>query len=216
MKQIFLTIVTIFLISLTSSIFGQEIELTGNFASSSSKRFNNSFGYTLGYNQIVKTKNKLGISFSQYSYCATYDNIYHPEYDPSSLSITETDANNKRFALKLNYAFRLVNNPKSKLYLGPEIGLNYFKIKESTERIGNGQIESGTFIDDYWVNNKLGIGFILEIQLDEVISKRVSTVFSLNPEITGFEEFGTMGSADPWFIGWVNFKLGIRYKLKNE
>ncbi|HCE56952.1 MAG TPA: hypothetical protein DER09_03910 [Prolixibacteraceae bacterium] len=201
---------------LTWPLFGQNIEFTGIFASSSSKTFKNSFGYSLGYNKIIKTKNKLGVSFSHYSYGATYDNIYHPEYDPSSLSITETDANNKRFALKLNYAFRLVNNPKSKLYLGPEIGLNYFKIKESTERIANGQIESGTFNDDYRVNNKLGIGFILEFQLDEVISKRVSTVFSLNPEITGFEEFGAMGSADPWSIGWLNFKLGVRYKLKNE
>ena len=210
------TLILFTIMFLTSSLFGQDIEFTGIFASSSSKTFKNSFGYSLGYNKIIKTKNKLGISFSQYLYGATYDNIYHPEYDPSSLSITETDANNKRFALKLNYAFRLVNNPKSKLYLGPEIGLNYFKIKESTERIANGQIESGTFNDDYWVNNKLGIGFILEFQLDEVISKRVSTVFSLNPEITGFEEFGAMGSADPWFIGWLNFKLGVRYKLKNE
>lgn len=195
-----------------SSLKGQDIEISGIFASSSSKMFNNSFGYSLGYNRIVRTKNKLGISFSQYSYGATYDNIYHPEYDPSSLSITETDANNKRFALKLNYAFGLVNNPKSKLYLGPEIGLNYFHKKESTERIANGDIESANYTQDFWVNNRLGIGFLLEFQLDEVISERISTVFSVNPEITSFEKFGTTGSADPIFIGWLNFKLGIRYK----
>jgi hypothetical protein len=210
---------TLFLFSfllIITSLFGQDIELSSIFAGSSSKKFKNSFGYSLGYSQIVKTKNKLGISFSQYSFGATYDNIYHPEYDPSSLSITETDANNKRFTLKLNYAFGLVNNPKSKLYLGPEIGLNYFRIKENTERIANGSIESANYTQDYWVNNRLGIGFVLEFQLDEVISKRISTVLSVNPEITGFEEFGAMGSADPWFYGWLNFKLGVRYKLKNE
>ena len=136
---------------LTSSLFGQDIEFTGIFASSNSKIFKNSFGYSMGYNKIIKTKNKSGISFSQYLYGATYDNIDHPEYDPSSLSITETEANNKRFALKLNYAFILVNKPKSKLYLGPEIGLNYFKIKESTERIANYRIESANYSEKYWV-----------------------------------------------------------------
>ncbi|GAP68307.1 hypothetical protein BA6E_102307 [Bacteroidales bacterium 6E] len=40
------------------------------------------------------------------------------------------------------------------------------------------QIESGTFKDDYWANIRLGIDFFFEFQLDEVISKRASTVFS--------------------------------------
>ncbi len=200
-------LILFFILFITSSLLGQDIEVSGIFASSSSKKFKNSFGYSLGYNKVVKTKNKLGISFSQISYGNSYDKIYNPTYDPSSLSITETDANNKKFALKLNYAFGLVNNPKSKLYLGPEIGLNYFHIKENTERIANGQIEGGNFDYDYWVKNRLGIGFVLEFQLDEVISKRISTVFSLNPEITAFEEFAAMGGADPWFYGWLNFKL---------
>jgi hypothetical protein len=34
-------------------------------------------------------------------------------------------------------------------------------------------------------------------------------------EFTGFEKIGTMGSSDPYFIGWLNFKFGIRYNLKN-
>jgi len=89
--------------------------MDGIFASSSSKKFGNSFGYSLAYNKIVKTKNKTGISFSQYSYRTTYDNIDHLGYDPLSLSIT------------------------------------------------------------------------------------------------AFEQFGAMGSADPWFIAWLNFKLGIGY-----
>ncbi len=199
-----------------SSLYGQDIEISGIFASSSSKMFKNSFGYTLGYSQIVKTKNKLGISFSQYSYGNTYDDIHNPDYDPSSLSITETDPNNKRYALKINYAFGLVNNPKSKLYLGPEIGLNYFRIKEQTERIANGDIEALKYSSNYTINNRLGIGFLLEFQLNEVISKRISTVLSVNPEITSFEKIGTTGSADHIFIGWLNFKLGVRYKLKKE
>lgn len=199
-----------------SSAYGQDVEFSGIFASSSLNMFKNCFGYTLGYSQIIKSKNKLGISLSQYSYGTTYDNIYTPEYDPSSLSITQTDPKNKRFEAKAYYVYRLVNNPKSKLYLGPEIGLNYFRIKEFTERIANGEIEGANYDSNYWVNNRLGIGFLLEFQLEEVVLKRISTVFSVNPEITSFEKIGTMGSSDPYFIGWLNFKLGIRYNLKKQ
>jgi hypothetical protein len=212
MKKILLLFSFVLLIS---SLYGQEIEISGIIANSGAKKFKNSFGYTLGYNQIG-IKNKFGISFSQYSYVTTYDDIHNPMYAPSSLSITETDPNNKRYALKLNYAFGLVNYSKSKLYLGPEIGLNYFRIKEQTERIANGDIAALNYASNYTVNNRLGIGFLLEFQLNEVISKRISTVLSVNPEITSFEKFLVAGSADPNFIGWLNFKLGIRYKLKKE
>ena len=102
------------------------------------------------------------------------------------------------------------------MYLGPEIGLNYFRIKEFTERIANEDIEGANYNSNYWVNNRLGIGFLLEFQLEEVVSKRISTVFSVNPEITSFEKIGTDGSPDPSFIGWLNFKLGIRYNIKKE
>jgi len=213
MKKVLIIISFLSFISLT---YGQEIEFGGVFASSSSKKFKNSFGYTVGYNQTVKLKNRLGFSFSQYFYNSAYDNIYHPEYDPASLSIEQIVPNNKRFTIKANYAFRLVNNPKSKLYFGPEIGLNYFKIKEQYERTANGTIEGGNFNSNYTVNNRIGIGFLMEYQLEEVIAKRISTYLSINPEFTSFEQIGTMGSPDPYFIGWLNFKFGIRYNLINS
>ena len=210
MKNLFSILSFLCFISLT---YGQEIEFGGVFANSSSKDFKNSFGYTLGYDQVVKLKNRLGFSFSQYFYNTAYDDIYHPEYAPESLSIEEIVPQNKRYTIKANYAFNLVNNPKSKFYFGPEIGLNYFMIKEQRDRIANGTIEAGIFNSNYTINNRIGIGFLMEFQLDEVVAKNISTYLSINPEFTSFEKMGTTGSPDPFFIGWLNFKFGIRYKL---
>lgn len=212
MKKVLLFISFINFIYFT---YGQEIEFCEIFASSSSKKFIISSGYTVGYNQIVNSKNRLGFSFSEYFSNSPYDDIDQTTINRESLRIEEVVPRNKRFSIKADYAFRLINNPKSKLYFGPDIGLNYFVIKEKYERIANGNLVGGDFSSNYTVNNRIGIGFIMEFQLEEVIVKRISTYLSINPEFTGFEKIGTKGSPDPYFIGWLNFKFGIRYSLKN-
>jgi hypothetical protein len=210
-KVLFITLFSGF-IALT---YGQQIEIGGVYAASSFKKFKNSFGYTVGYYKTVKSKNRLGFSFSEYFCTAPYDDIFHPEYDPASLCIDQVNPSNNRYSIAVSYAFGLVNNPKSKLYFGPEMGLNYFVVNEYTERISNGDIEGGNFNSSSAFYNRIGIGFLLEYELEEVVAKRISTYLSINPEFTSYEKFGTMGSSSPYFIGWLNFKFGIRYNLKS-
>ena len=204
------------IISFASTTFGQEIEIDGIYASSSSKKIKNSFGYGLKYHQYIKSKNRLSVSLSQYFYNTPYDDIYGSTADGVSKFIKEIEPNNQRIALKISYSFRLIDNPKSNFYFGPEIGLNYFKISEQYDRIANEYISGGHFSSDYSVNNRLGIGFLIEFELKEIISKRISISLSVHPEITSFEKFGVMGSHDPWGIGWLNFNFGIRFSLIKE
>ncbi len=213
LKHIRRIIFIITIINFVSTTFGQEIEIDGIYASSSSKKFKNSFGYGLRYNQYIKSKNRLSVSLSQYFYNTHYDDIYSSTIDGISKFIKEVKPNNQRIALKINYSFRLIDNPKSNFYLGPEISLNYFMICEQYDRIANGDISGGHFSSDYSVNNRPGIGFLIEFELKEIISKRISISLSIHPEITSFEEFPAMGSHDPWFIGWLNFNFGIRFNL---
>jgi len=208
MKKIVLSIVFLFSIYAT---FGQEIEINGAYASSSSKKFLNNFECGIGYNQYIKSKSRIGISLLLYFSTTQYDDIYNSTVDGTSQYIEQIDPNNKRLAVHVNYAFNLINNPKSSLFLGPEIGLNYFWIIEQYDRIPNGNITGGHFSSDYSKNNKISIGFLFEYELKEVINKNISTYLSIHPEITGFEKFGTKGSHNPMFIGWLNFNLGIRY-----
>ncbi|MEA3494847.1 MAG: hypothetical protein U9R42_02310 [Bacteroidota bacterium] len=213
MKQIILIIM---IFSFIGSIYGQEIELKGIYASSSSKKYNTNVGYSIGYNQFVKAKNRFGISVIQYFSKTPYDDIYGSGEDGVSTYIEQVDPNNQRIALRLNYVFRLIDNSKSRLYFGPEIGLNYFFINEQYERISNEYISGGNFSSDYTETNRIGIGFLLEFEIKEVINKKISTYLSVNPEITSFEKFGMNGGYDPYFIGWMNFNLGIRYLLNEK
>lgn len=215
MKQISLVVVTIFLISLTPSIFGQEIELKGIFASSSFKKYNTNIGYGFGYNQFIKSKNRIGISFTHQFSNIPYDDIYGSTEDGISTFIKEVEPDNQRIAIKINYAFRLIDNLKSRLYFGPEIGLNYFIVNEKFNRIANEYISGGSFTTTYQEINRIGIGFLFEIELKEIVHRRVSLHLSANPEITSFEKFGLMGGSDPYFIGWMNFNLGIRYLIND-
>jgi len=204
------------IISFASTTFGQEIEIDGIYASSSSKKIKNSFGYGLKYHQYIKSKNRLSVSLSQYFYNTPYDDIYGSTADGVSKFIKEIEPNNQRIAIKISYSFRLIDNPKSNFYFGPEIGLNYFKISEQYDRIANGYISGGHYSSNYSVNNRLGFVFFLEFVLREIISKRISISLSTHPEITSFEKFGLVGGYDPPFIGWLNFNLGVKYNLTKE
>ena len=211
MKQ---SITIIMILSFLGSIYGQEIELKGIYTSSNSKMYKTNIGYGIGYNQFIKSKNRFGISFNYYFSKTPYDDIYGSTEDGISTYIIKIKPNNQRIALKLNYAYSLINNSKSRLYFGPEIGLNYFFINEQHDRIANENISGGHFSSNYSKTKKIGIGFLLEFEMKEVISKKISTYLSLNPEITSFEKFGTMGGYSPYLISWVNFNLGIRYVFK--
>lgn len=210
MKQVFLIILIVSIISPISSIYGQEVELNGIYASSSSKKYNANIGYGVGYYQHIKFKNRLGISLIHYFSNVPYDDIYRSTEDGISTYIKEVEPENQRIAVKMNFAFRLIDNAKSRLYFGPEIGLNYFIIEEQYERFANEYISDGSFATSYHEINRLGIGFLFEFELSEIIHKRISLHLSANPEITSFEKFGLKGGYDPYFIGWMNFNLGIR------
>ncbi len=202
------------ILNFVSSIYGQEIELNEIYANSSSKKYKTNVGYGIGYNKYIKEKNRFGISITHYFSKTPYDDIYSSSEDGVSIYIKQVEPNNQRIALNINYVFRLIDNPKSRLYFGPEIGLNYFIIKEQYDRIANGYISSGNFTSYELENNRIGIGFLFEFELKEVFHKRISTYLSVNPEITSFEQFGMMGGYDPYFIAWMNFNFGVRYLIK--
>ncbi len=57
------------------------------------------------------------------------------------------------------------------------------------------------------------MGFLIEFELKEIISKRISISLSAHPEITNFRKCGLVGSYEPCLIGWMNFNFGIKYNL---
>lgn len=194
--------------------FGQELGLISIYSGTQYKKLQNSYGYGLEYNQYIKSKNRIGISISQIFHNKRYDDIWS---GTGEHYVTRTDPKNRKIALKLNYVFRLINNTKSKLYLGPVISLNYFHIEEQVFRIPTGDITEARYEENYWVNNKIGIGFLLEFELNEFITKNTSAFISINPEINNYSgDFSAKGDNEYSVIPWMNFSLGIRYNFSHS
>ncbi len=213
MKKIILLIAL--LVSITQ-LSGQEIELLTTYSGSSYNKFQNNIGYGFGYNHFIKSKNKFGF-IVQHSFCnSNYSEIYGSSEDGISTYIKKVDPKNQRITIKVNYAFKVVSNPKSSLFIGPEIGINYFIISEQIHRLENENISARDYQSEYSKNNKIGFGFLIEFELKEIISKRISISLSVHPEITSFEKFKLDGGYNPYFIRWLNFNFGIKYNLKKD
>ncbi len=208
MKKLLLTAV---ILNFTSPAFCQEIEINAIFAGSSSEKFSSCLGYKLGYISYIKSKNRLGFSLSHCFNKTKY------EYNEPPYYTSNVDPENQRIAFKIHYAFRLMDNPRTKIYFGPEIGLNYFVLNEQHHRIeidGQGDAIERHFSSNYSTIN-LGIGLLLEFELNKVVNERISTYFSVHHETIISEEFLAMGARE-WVVLWLNLNLGIRYKLNKE
>ena len=203
------------LLLMTTMIWGQQIDVSGLYAGSTTKMFKNNWGYDLGYNHFIGNS-RIGISFRQYFFNSMYDDIYTSSDDGVSIYIEEHDAKNKRMAINLIYSYRLIENENSSLYLGCSAGLNYYQLKGSYTRIANGDLSGGIFKYDYNKNNRLGLGLLIEYELKQIISDRFSTSIKINPELTAFDEFLTRGGYSPWGIGWLNFSIVLKYKLSDK
>lgn len=204
----------LFVLSFFFNLSGQEIEFFGHYSGSNYNKYQNNIGYGLAYYHLTKSKNKVGIVFQHSFYNREYSEIYPSSEDGISTYIKDIDAKNQRIAFKMNYAFDVINHPKSSLFIGPEIGLNYFFINEQVTRYENERISAAQYQSDYSENNKFGFGFLIEFVLKEIITKRLSISFSIHPEFIYYEKIGMTPGYAPDFIRWLNFNFGIKYKLK--
>ncbi len=194
----------------------QEIGFYTTYSGSSYNKYQSNIGLGIEYNHFIKSKSRIGVAV-QYSYCTlNYSDIFGSSSDGISTYIKQVEPNNQRFALRLNYAFKVVNHPKSSLFIGPEIGLNYFFINEQVHRLEDENLTEADYQSKYSENNKFGFGFLIEFELKEVISKQISLYTSVHPEIISFERAGMCGSNNPTIIGWLNFNLGIKYNFTSS
>ena len=206
---------TIVLLCFSVFVSGQEIELTGTYASSTSTKFQHTFGGGVGYNQFITHRSRLGFFIG---YLINTTPYHQSSASTTDLSTVVRDARpyNQRVALKITYSFNLLKSARSMLFLGAEVGLNYFIIDEKGEQTvttRQGDVTSGSFINNTTVNNRVGVGMLIEYELKDIICKRISPFLSIHPEVTSYGRFGLKGSSDPALIGWMNFNVGVKYSL---
>ena len=192
----------------------QQIYVSSTFAHSSFDKFKNNIGYEIGYLQPIQLKSRLGFSFSQsfnntaYSYTYFSDGngkTYHRNVQPK----------NQKLEFSLEYSFNILNNAKSSFFIGPRLGLNYFKMNESIiERLVNDDKEFIYNSKDR-ENHKVEIGLLLEYER-KVFSNKFSVFVSTKPEVVFYGQFESKGGSNPFLIGLIDFNLGIKYNLKKN
>ena len=196
------------------TVFAQEIAISSTFSLGSYNKFQNNFGYEIGYNQYINSSNRLGFTFSQSFNNTDYNYIFISDADGIEY-YREVKPENQRIAISVNYGFNILNKSKSNLYFGPELGLSCYKINETgTERPTN-ENDDYEYKRNYWETHKIGTGLLLEYDR-KIISDNISVFFSTKPEIIFYSRFGLMGSSDPTIIVFINFNLGLKIDLKNH
>ena len=213
MKKIFLLIVSLIFLNQITTI-AQEIEVSSTFSHGNYEKFQNNCGYEIGYNQYLNSNNRLGFTFSHSFNNTDYNYIFVSDADGIDY-YREVKPENQRIKISINYGFNILNKKKSNFYIGPELGLSYYKINEiGTERPTN-ENDDYEYKRNYWDTNKIGIGLLLEYDR-KILSDNIYVFFSVDPEIIFYSKFGLTGSSAPTVIGFINFNLGLKFDLNNH
>lgn len=210
MKKTFLILAAFIMLSQMTAA-AQEIAVSSVFSINSYDKFNYTIGYEIGYNQYFKPYSRLGIAFSQSFKNASYNYTFFSGSDGQDY-YREVDANNQWLAISVNYCFDVLKKQKSKLFIGPELGLNYFRIKENGTELQLNTSEKQNYSRDYWDTNKIGLGLLLEYR-QEIVSDKISLLFSTVPEVIFYSRNGLKGSSNPVVVGAINFNLGLSFNL---
>ncbi len=208
MKILFFVIASFILLNQATA---QEIFISSLFSHSSYNKFQNNFGYEIGYNQFTKTNNRLGFTFSHSFNNTDYNYIFMSDADGIDY-YRDVDPNNQKITLSINYSFNILNKQQSKFYIGPKLGLNGFNIKEYVDERPVNDTDNYQYNSNYWESKKIGIGLLLEYERN-ILSDNISVFFSTEPEVIFFSKSGLMGSSDPIVIGCINFNLGFKFNM---
>jgi hypothetical protein len=205
-RSILLIITSLFLLN---QLKAQEITITPIFTLGSYHKFQNNFGYAVGYNQLIKPNSRLGFTFSHSFNNTDYNYTFISDADGINY-YREVKANNQRLTFSVNYSFNILKSQKSKLFIGPKSGINYFKIEENGTEKPSNENTTNEYYRNYWRTSKIGTGLLLEYER-RIFSDNISVFVSVEPEVIFFSQFGLMDSSDPTMIGFVNFNLGIKF-----
>lgn len=199
----------------SASIHAQEIEVSGIFGSSSSKEFSSNTGMSFGYYHFIHDS-RLGISFSYTSNKNEYNEITDSPNDPDLKYIARYKPNNKRSTVNLNYAYTLVDNERSKLFVGANLGLCNYSMAGTYNQLAMDTIPAGEFNYNFTQRNKLALGLLLDYELTNVIFKYFSTSIKIHPELLAYNSQILPGNNEAQIIKWMGFELALKYNFRGN
>ncbi len=212
MKKIPLLI--LFIVFLVQTItFAQEIAISTVFSHGNYDKFKNNIGYEIGYNQLFNSKSKIGVSFSHCFNNTDYNYIFMSDADGIDY-YREVKPKNRKLNVSVSYGFNLLKKELSGFYIGPVLGLNYFKINEIGTESAVNENNEYEFKQNYWKTNKLSVGLMIEYSR-RIISDNISLFFSTKPELIFYSKFGLDGSSTPPVVGFIQLNLGLKFSKRH-
>jgi hypothetical protein len=198
------------------NISAQEFDLKIKYSNSTLSEFKKSIGIEIGSSKIVKSGNKVGVLLSSSFNPYDYDYIKRSPADPFSYLIKEVEPKSFSFGLDMYYIFDLYSNEHSALYIGPQVGIINFLIKESIHRLPSGEYSERTYTENNFEGPKINIGILIEHEIKNVLLDNMNLNYSICYRIANYEELFAMGSIDPWAFLAIDFKIGLNYKFMKK
>jgi len=207
-------IAIIYLLIIGVSCFSQEIILCGSLTNSFNEpRLQNAFGFGLQFQHYINQKMKMGFAvhynFKHANFHEEYtyiDGGYGPHW------VSEINSKINRVSSRLNLQGILKENESASISLGPEISYNFiWGQDDKSPWVGGPLSQRGWIIEHNDMIKRFGLGLIVEMEVKNFISPRLSLCSSIRPElIIGKPVFLVY----PKTFELIEFQIGCKYRFK--
>ncbi len=200
----------------TNAVLCQSISFQGLYSESSYSKYLKSAGYSFAYERETPKGNSMIFSVSHEMYGSPYEYQYSPTGNPSDLWYQEINPFNHRLKLGTDLGFRIINLSRFSLYFGPTFSFNFFFLNEEV-KTSHESLESPRHnVDNEVFPGKFGFGMFMRLKVSSLKFQNYSFIFDVTPELSVFNHMFARGSYYPGAVGWLNFKAGISYSLKEK
>lgn len=207
-----------FLSFLTLPVHSQQLEISRSRGTGSFMTFSEWKGFSVGWNQKLKSGTKIGISFDYALKNKPYSWVYTAiDYNTGNMTekiyVENRDPYNQRFAASIYAAWCALQSKKAAIYWGPVMSLNWMRIHEKTHRYANEWFVDADYYNLYTKKKRFGIGIFIEFEIREIIFERLSVSMRLHSETNGYGGLGSWNRSEPDVITWVGADLGLKWNF---
>ncbi|MFA6126870.1 MAG: hypothetical protein WC699_06160 [Bacteroidales bacterium] len=210
-----------FLSLLSPFTYSQQLEIRRTRGTGTYVTFSEWKGWSVAWNQKLKSGNKFGVSFDYALKTKPYSWVYTafdwdreiPEY---KTYVESRDPNNQRFAASIFWGWCPLETRRAAIYWGPILSLNWLHMLEKVHRYSNEWFVDADFYNEYTGKKKYGAGIFLEFEMREIIFKRLSASIRMHSEVTGYKGFGSWYRAEPAQIAWWGADFGIKWDFSKS
>lgn len=210
-----MVLAAIFFISFPpAKLFSQQLEIRRSRGTGSFMTFSEWKGWSVAWNQKMKSGAKYGISFDYARKTDSYSWVraaFDYETNTEKIYVENRYPDNHRYSATLFWGWCPLKSDKAAIYCGPTMSINWLIIKELTHRYANEWFEDAIYYNVGAKKNKIGFGVFLEFEIRKIIFERLSASMRLHTEANGYNGLGSWDRSAPQMISWFGTDFGLKW-----